>query len=282
MKNSIRNALCVVTVTLAMVSAAQASVLRTFVSGAGNDSNSASNCSLANPCRTLAVAYSITQAGGDIVALDLAGYGPLTITHPITIFGSAGIAATAASNTTAITISAGASDLVVLRNMRISGVAGSSNTVGIKLNTGKLILQDSTLTSLSDGLLADSTNNGNSIIRAYLTNVDITANTRGITTNGAGVDTSGTNPPRSGNVEVLVWGGNVLGNGTAFRLLAAGKNGNQNRLYTIFLGQSGTSQTVNVQGNTTVASGTNPGCENGCDAVQTYNTSSGTPQDPNP
>src|SRR6266851_67252 len=56
--------------------AAEAQAPRTFVSGTGSD---ASPCSRTAPCRNFAAALAVTAAGGDIVALDPAGYGPVTI-----------------------------------------------------------------------------------------------------------------------------------------------------------------------------------------------------------
>ena len=53
--------------------AAQAS--RTWVSGVGDDVNP---CSRTAPCKTFAGAISKTAAGGEIDALDPAGYGAVT------------------------------------------------------------------------------------------------------------------------------------------------------------------------------------------------------------
>ena len=64
---------------------AQAS--RTWVSGVGDDVNP---CSRTAPCKTFAGAISKTAAGGEIDALDPAGYGAVTITKAITIDGGGG------------------------------------------------------------------------------------------------------------------------------------------------------------------------------------------------
>src|SRR5262249_428617 len=64
------------------VAPAHAASDRPFVSGHGSDAN---NCSLATPCRSFATAFAATNAGGEIDVLDPAGYGPLTITHAISI-----------------------------------------------------------------------------------------------------------------------------------------------------------------------------------------------------
>jgi hypothetical protein len=116
----IRTTLTVVAATFALVSGAQASAARTFVSGAGNDANAGTNCAAAAPCRTFAVAYGVTTAGGEIIALDSAGYGSLTITQAINIVGEHPASITVAAGTTGITINAG-TNLVILRNLQITG-----------------------------------------------------------------------------------------------------------------------------------------------------------------
>jgi hypothetical protein len=63
---------------------AQAQSPRTFVSAAGNDSNP---CSFTAPCRHFQAAVNVTSAGGEVDALDPAGYGPITISQAITIEG---------------------------------------------------------------------------------------------------------------------------------------------------------------------------------------------------
>src|SRR5438309_9989668 len=60
---------------------------RTWVSGVGDDVNP---CSRTAPCKTFAGAISKTAAGGEIDALDPAGYGAVTITKAITIDGGGG------------------------------------------------------------------------------------------------------------------------------------------------------------------------------------------------
>jgi hypothetical protein len=98
---------------------AQAQNARSFVSGHGLDSNA---CTLTAPCRTFAVAYTHTNAGGEIDVLDTAGYGPLTIGKAISIVNDGAVASVLVpSGGTGITISAGASDAVSLRGLTIEG-----------------------------------------------------------------------------------------------------------------------------------------------------------------
>jgi parallel beta-helix repeat protein len=74
---------------------------RVFVSGSGVDTNP---CTFTAPCRTFQQAYNTAPANGEIYVIDPAGYGPLTITKPISVqaHGFGGI--TGISGTNAITI----------------------------------------------------------------------------------------------------------------------------------------------------------------------------------
>src|SRR5712672_3947866 len=104
-------------------SAAQAQATRTWVSGVGDDANP---CSRTAPCKTFAGAISKTAAGGEIDALDPAGYGAVTITKGITIDGGGGqVASVLVSGTNGIVIQAGASDVIILRNLRLNGIKGT-------------------------------------------------------------------------------------------------------------------------------------------------------------
>ena len=102
---------------------AQAQATRTWVSGVGDDANP---CSRTAPCKTFAGAISKTAAGGEIDALDPAGYGAVTITKGITIDGGGGqVASVLVSGTNGIVVQAGPTDVVTLRNLRINGVEGT-------------------------------------------------------------------------------------------------------------------------------------------------------------
>lgn len=105
---------------------AQAQATRTWVSGVGDDANP---CSRTSPCKTFAGAISKTAAGGEIDALDPAGYGAVTITKGVTIDGGGGqVASVLVSGTNGIVVQAGPADVVTLRNLRINGIA--NNGVG--------------------------------------------------------------------------------------------------------------------------------------------------------
>src|SRR5262247_3120535 len=110
---------------------------RTWVSGVGDDANP---CSRTAPCKTFAGAISKTAAGGEIDALDPAGFGGVTITKAITIDGGGGqVASILVSGTNGIVVSAGVNDNVVIRNLSINGINGtpSGGLNGIRFLAGK-------------------------------------------------------------------------------------------------------------------------------------------------
>lgn len=125
----------VLTVVLLWAGLAGAQASRTWVSGVGDDANP---CSRTAPCKTFAGAISKTAAGGEIDALDPAGYGAVTITKGITIDGGGGqVASVLVSGTNGIVVQAGPSDVVILRNLRINGIGTGIN--GIRWLSGKAL-----------------------------------------------------------------------------------------------------------------------------------------------
>src|SRR5579885_2827478 len=99
-------------------SSAHAQATRTWVSGVGDDANP---CSRTAPCKTFAGAISKTAAGGEIDALDPGGFGTVTITKAITIDGTPFQAGVLAAGVNGIVVTAGTSDIVVLRGLSIQG-----------------------------------------------------------------------------------------------------------------------------------------------------------------
>ncbi|HYX29666.1 MAG TPA: right-handed parallel beta-helix repeat-containing protein [Pyrinomonadaceae bacterium] len=131
------NILAIAIFTLAVASMTQAQASRTWVSGVGDDANP---CSRTAPCKTFAGAISKTALGGEIDALDPAGYGAVTITKSITIDGGGGqVASVLVAGTNGIVVQAGATDVIILRNLRINGIkqAGNAGINGIRFLAGK-------------------------------------------------------------------------------------------------------------------------------------------------
>jgi hypothetical protein len=100
-----------------------AQATRTWVSGVGDDANP---CSRTAPCKTFAGAISKTAAGGEIDALDPAGFGVVTVTKSITLDGGGGqVASILVAGTNGVTVNAGANDTVVVRNLSFNGLIGT-------------------------------------------------------------------------------------------------------------------------------------------------------------
>jgi hypothetical protein len=137
-KNWIASAGVLVTVGLAPLPS-HAGLQRTFVSAHGLDSNA---CSLPAPCRTFGVALTQTNAGGEIIVLDSAGYGGTTINKAVSIVVPQGIYAGVSvfAATDGFVISAGPTEEVVLRGLTINNQGGNN---GIVFNSGAALYVES-------------------------------------------------------------------------------------------------------------------------------------------
>ena len=247
---------------LIMVSAAatQATVLRAFVSSTGNDANAASNCPQATPCKTFAGAFPVVTAGGELIALDTSGYGPLTINKAITVATVPGVTAfvVAATGTSGFTVSAGATDLVVLRNISFNG-SNAASTTGLTHNSGKLFVENCNFQQLTTGI---------SVVNAVmnLKNSNLLGNTTGASVSGAGFDNN--NPGTPATALLTISGGTVAFNGTAFFMTNPGGG----TILNIYMHTVGTTAAwaTSLVGNTTFVAGTGTGCP--CFTVGTYNS----------
>jgi hypothetical protein len=108
------------------------------VSGVGDDANP---CSRTAPCKTFAGAISKTAAAGEIDTLDPGGFGAVTLTKSITIDGTTGLAGVLVSGTNGIVVNAGASDVVILRNLDINGLGSGLSGILI-LAAGDVRVED--------------------------------------------------------------------------------------------------------------------------------------------
>src|SRR5438477_5833875 len=99
---------------------------RSAVSLTGND---AATCTVPDPCRTFDVAISKTNAGGEVIVLSSAGYGPFTVTKSVSIISPPAYhAAMAPTSGDAITINVD-NALVVLRGLTLNGSLGGVNGI---------------------------------------------------------------------------------------------------------------------------------------------------------
>jgi hypothetical protein len=118
---------------------------RVFVASYGSDSNP---CTFGSPCKTFQQAINVVAEGGEVTAIDSAGFGTIAIAHSVTITSpngvEAGIAAPA-SGSAAITVNAGSTDIVILSGLTLDG-GHVASTTGIQFNTGgSLIIQSSVI-----------------------------------------------------------------------------------------------------------------------------------------
>ena len=106
---------------------------RVFVASYGNDANP---CTFLSPCKTFQNAVNVVDPGGEVTAIDSAGFGPVDINKAVTITSppgiEAGIAASPAGN--AITINAPGA-VVSLRGLTLEG-GGTGAYNGISFSSG--------------------------------------------------------------------------------------------------------------------------------------------------
>jgi hypothetical protein len=101
---------------------------RVFVASYGSDSNP---CTFGSPCKTFQHAVDSVASGGEVTAIDSAGFGPIIIAQPVTITSppgvEAGIVPVAGDDAIAINTSGD----VLLRGLTIEG--GESGVDGIAI-----------------------------------------------------------------------------------------------------------------------------------------------------
>jgi hypothetical protein len=119
-------------VTLATLNA-RAQLNRAAVSVKGLDTNP---CTPASPCRSFGQALSQTNAGGEIIAIDSGGYGPVAIDRSVSLEAAPGIYAgiTVPFNADGINVNLPAPGKVVVRGLTLEGLSGGGN--GIVFNAG--------------------------------------------------------------------------------------------------------------------------------------------------
>jgi hypothetical protein len=99
---------------------------RVFVASYGSDSNP---CTFLSPCRNFQQAHDVVDAGGEVAAIDSAGFGPITISKSVTITSPPGIEAgiVPTSGNAAISIVNGGGGVVRLRGLTLDGTGGGTN-----------------------------------------------------------------------------------------------------------------------------------------------------------
>ena len=151
MKQDFRLALAALSafVTASFAVNALATAQRTFVASTGVDTNT---CSITSPCRGFAAAVAQTTSGGEVIVLDSAGYGPVSITKSISLIAPVGVYA-------GVTVFAGdgitidvPGIIVMLRGLSIAG-QGGVNGINL-LQTARLRIENCVISNMSgDGIL---------------------------------------------------------------------------------------------------------------------------------
>ena len=124
---------------------------RTFVASYGNDANP---CTFGSPCKTFQVAVNVVDAGGEVTAIDSAGFGPILITKAVAITSPNGVEAgiVPVSGGNSITINAGPFDAITLSGLVIDGAGAGANGVLFGAG-GYLIMQDCVIRNMTgDGI----------------------------------------------------------------------------------------------------------------------------------
>ena len=179
----LRRTYALVTVALALfvlaVTDAGASVKRTFVASGGLAANVAFNCSIANPCRRFSEALGVTAPNGEVIVLDSAGYGAVTIAQSVSIIAPAGVyAGVSVFSGDGITVN-GAGIKVILRGLTVNGQGGTNGIVytqGSNLHVENCVVSGmsgygltSTATN-SNLMVVDTLIRENGLAGVYLTN----------------------------------------------------------------------------------------------------------------
>jgi len=127
---------------------------RVFVASYGNDANP---CTFGSPCKTFQVAVNAVDPGGEVTAIDSAGFGPVIINKSVSITSPLGVEAgivPANVHGDAIFINAGPNDTISLRGLVLDG-AGIGGRSGVTFNNsiagaGILNIQDCVIRNFSD------------------------------------------------------------------------------------------------------------------------------------
>jgi hypothetical protein len=147
---------------VALCSATQAAVARTFVSVTGSDANP---CTFTSPCRLFQHAHDIVADGGEVIALTSGAYGTLTITKNVTISG-VGVSAVASPFSTEDVITIATPGItVVLRSISIRAFGAGTGGHGINVTAvGNLHVEDCVISGFAvNGINVNLTADGSYI-----------------------------------------------------------------------------------------------------------------------
>jgi hypothetical protein len=134
---------------LALPSALNAQLTKIFVASTGNDANDGSRGA---PKRNFQPAHDAVATGGQIVVLDTAGYGRLSINKSVSVTVPPGVNGfvTATAGNNGINVDADASAAVSLRGLIVEG--GNDSTGILAFNVGNLTIEDCTVRNFQRGI----------------------------------------------------------------------------------------------------------------------------------
>jgi hypothetical protein len=135
---------------------------RVFVASYGNDTNP---CTFGSPCKTFQYAVNVVATGGEVTAIDSAGFGPVTINKAVSIVSPAGVEAGIVPGPSgigiAINFDANPGDVVRLSGLTIDG--GGIGVVGIQFTSNSALTIENCVIRhvLNDGIDFDPTGTSN-------------------------------------------------------------------------------------------------------------------------
>lgn len=135
-----------IAVLCTMIATPAQAVQRAYVASYGLDSNTAFSCDVNNPCRWFRTAVTVVDPDGEVVALDTAAYGTVTLTQSISLTAAPGIYAgiSVFPGATGVTIATPGVN-VVLRGLTVNsqgGNAGILMTDGAKLSIENCVISN--------------------------------------------------------------------------------------------------------------------------------------------
>ena len=161
---------------------------RVFVASYGNDGN---QCTFGSPCKTFQQAVNVVDAGGEVTAIDSAGFGPITITQAVTITSPPGVEAgivPAAGGAAIIVNTFGGT--TVLRGLTLEGQGTGTDGVQV-IGTGRIEIFDCVIRNFShDGIYINTGVFGGGINP----NTVLISNTTAVDNSAAGIELTPTNP----------------------------------------------------------------------------------------
>jgi hypothetical protein len=169
---------------------AGAQVSRSFISTSGSSANTATNCQKTAPCRLWSDGLAVTNAGGEIVALDAGGFGNPVVAKSIALIGyDAQVGFIAQAGSSGVTINAPGSTVILQQLNFTSSGAGAT---GVSVIAGTAVIQNCNFRFLDTALAVSAGT-------AYVTHSDIHANGNAIVVSNGGQAISHGNNAVAGN-----------------------------------------------------------------------------------